>query len=115
MGFVEHYIYRLDSRHAKYVAILMVTSSTSMVIAGVLPIDEVQRTVEVVGRWDAITLFASVAIISTVFAAWMFWSFTKILAKNADAHMKTAVSLEGIHNTISSVDCVKRKRKKSGR
>jgi hypothetical protein len=111
MSFCERYICRLDPIHFKLVAILMIVSCTGTVIAGVLPLDEIQRTVEVAGRWDVVTLFASVAIASTAFAAWMFWSLTKILTAHASAHLKTAIAIECLNTSIQIVDCIKQKKK----
>ena len=106
MSWRERYIFRLDMAHVKCLAILIAVSGIATSVLAVTPADAIQAADKIAGM-NVTQLMALICIVSTIFSAWVFWAMSKTAQANADAHLKTAVALEGISTELKTRPCIR--------
>jgi hypothetical protein len=109
MSFWNRYVFRIDMWHVRLLAILIVISSMATAALALTPSDAVEAADKLAGM-NVTQLMALICVVSTGFAAWLFYTMSKTAQINAEAHIKTAVALEGLSTELKGRPCIKPER-----
>ena len=105
MSFRERFIFRIDMWHIRLLAILISVSASATAALALTPSDAVEAADKLAGM-NVTQLMALICVVSTGFAAWLFYTMSKTAQINAEAHIKTAVALEGLSTELKGRPCI---------